>query len=98
MTSNFEDILYEVVDDTTALITSNGPDRYNAFRAKTVEELTHAFRAAWADTNVRAIIRTGAGNKSFCSGGDVKVRAELGNYGADRQRAVGSRVPAPTHP
>jgi dihydroxynaphthoic acid synthetase len=80
-TDSFEDILYEVVDGTTALITINRPERFNAFRAKTVEELTQAFRAAWADTAVRAIILTGAGDKAFCSGGDVKVRAELGNYG-----------------
>jgi naphthoate synthase len=77
----FEDLLYEIVDDTTALITINRPERYNAFRARTVEELTHAFRAAWADPRVRAIILTGAGEKAFCTGGDVKIRAELGNYG-----------------
>jgi naphthoate synthase len=77
----FEDILYEVVDDTTALITINRPDRYNAFRAQTVEELTRAFRAAWADAAVRAVILTGAGDKAFSSGGDVKIRTELGNYG-----------------
>lgn len=80
-TDHFEDITYEVVDGTTAVITINRPDRYNAFRAKTVEELTQAFRAAWADSAVRAVILTGSGDKAFCSGGDVKVRAELGNYG-----------------
>jgi dihydroxynaphthoic acid synthetase len=77
----FDDVLYEVVDETTALITINRPDRYNAFRAQTVEELTRAFRAAWADDRVRAIVFTGAGDKAFCSGGDVKIRSELGNYG-----------------
>lgn len=80
-TTGFEDITYEVVDATTAVITINRPDRYNSFRAKTVEELTLAFRAAWADRSVRAVILTGAGDKAFCTGGDVKVRAELGNYG-----------------
>ena len=30
---------------------------------------------------VRAIIFTGAGDKAFCSGGDVKQRAETGDYG-----------------
>jgi naphthoate synthase len=77
----FEDVLYQIVDDTTALITINRPERYNAFRARTVEELTQALRLAWADRKVRAIIITGAGDKAFCSGGDVKIRAELGNYG-----------------
>ena len=33
----------------TAVITINRPERYNAFRGRTVEELIKAFRAAWAD-------------------------------------------------
>ncbi len=77
----FGDIRYEVVDGSTAVVMIDRPDRYNAFRARTVEELTQAFRLAWADPRVRAVILTGSGDRAFCSGGDVKVRAELGNYG-----------------
>ncbi|MEU6646332.1 enoyl-CoA hydratase-related protein [Saccharomonospora sp. NPDC046836] len=84
MTATYEDVLYEIVDGTTALITINRPERRNAFRAQTVEELVDAFRRAWADVQVRAIILTGAGDKAFCSGGDVKIRAELGNYGPSK--------------
>ena len=78
--SNYEDILY-VVEDSAAIITINRPERYNAFRAKTVDELIKAFRSAWADREVRSIILTGAGEKAFCTGGDVKQRAETGDYG-----------------
>jgi naphthoate synthase len=77
---NYTDILYEV-DDTTAVITINRPERYNAFRGRTIDELVHAFRRAWADSSIRCIIWTGAGDKAFCSGGDVKQRAETGDYG-----------------
>ena len=80
-TMDYEDILYEIVDGTTAVITINRPDRYNAFRGRTVEELIHAFKVAWADSSVRAVILTGAGDRAFCTGGDVKQRAETGNYG-----------------
>ncbi|MBW0101083.1 enoyl-CoA hydratase-related protein [Pseudonocardia sp. KRD291] len=59
----------------------NRPQRYNAFRGKTVEEMIKAFRAAQADHQVQAIILTGAGDKAFCTGGDVKQRAETGDYG-----------------
>ena len=76
----YEDITYET-DGSTAVITIDRPKRYNAFRGKTVEELIKAFRAAWADDSVRAIILTGAGEKAFCTGGDVKQRAETGDYG-----------------
>ncbi len=77
---SFEDIIYEV-DGPTAIVTMNRPHRYNAFRGKTIEELIAAFRTAWADRSVRAIILTGAGDKAFCTGGDVKQRAETGDYG-----------------
>lgn len=76
----FEDIEY-AVDGPTATITINRPERYNAFRGRTVDELIKAFRLAWADRSVRAIILTGAGEKAFCTGGDVKQRAETGDYG-----------------
>lgn len=76
----YEDISY-VVEDRAAIITINRPERFNSFRNKTVEELTWAFRAAWADKGVSAVILTGAGEKAFCTGGDVKQRAETGDYG-----------------
>jgi naphthoate synthase len=76
----FEDIRYEV-DGTTAVVTIARPERYNAFRGRTVEELIAAFRRAWADHAVRCVILTGEGDKAFCSGGDVKQRAETGDYG-----------------
>jgi dihydroxynaphthoic acid synthetase len=76
----FEDIEYRV-EDSTAIIMINRPARYNAFLARTVEEMIKAFRLAWADRQVRAVILTGAGDKAFCTGGDVKQRAETGDYG-----------------
>jgi dihydroxynaphthoic acid synthetase len=80
MKDTYEDIRYEI-DGPVAVITINRPERYNAFRARTVEELVAAFRAAWAERPVRCIVLTGEGDKAFCSGGDVKQRAETGDYG-----------------
>jgi naphthoate synthase len=79
-TQSYEDIRYEI-DGPAAVITISRPERYNAFRAKTVDELINAFRAAWADKQVQAVILTGEGDKAFCTGGDVKQRAETGDYG-----------------
>ncbi len=77
---DYDDILYQV-QDTTAIVTINRPERYNAFRGRTVEELIHALRTAWADKQVRVVVLTGAGDKAFSTGGDVKQRAETGDYG-----------------
>ncbi len=78
--SEFTDISYEV-DDGLAWIVIERPERYNAFRARTVDELIRAFKAAWADSDVGVIALTGAGEKAFCTGGDQKQRAETGDYG-----------------
>ena len=77
---DFSDITYSV-DDGVAVITINRPDRYNALRGRTVDELIYAFRYAWVDVSVGAIVLTGAGEKAFCSGGDQKERAATGGYG-----------------
>ncbi|WP_442874747.1 enoyl-CoA hydratase-related protein [Amycolatopsis sp. NBC_00345] len=77
---NFTDIKYEV-ERGLAWITINRPERYNAFRAQTVDELILAFKRAWASDEVGALCLTGAGEKAFCSGGDQKQRMETGDYG-----------------
>jgi naphthoate synthase len=78
----FTDITYEVdEDDAVAVITIDRPDRLNAFRGRTVDELIAAFKHAWVDKRVASVILTGAGERAFCSGGDVKERAETGGYG-----------------
>jgi dihydroxynaphthoic acid synthetase len=78
--SKFTDVVYEVKQGV-AILTINRPDRYNALRGRTVDELLTAFKTAWVDSKVGAVILTGAGEKAFCTGGDQKERAEKGNYG-----------------
>jgi 2-ketocyclohexanecarboxyl-CoA hydrolase len=66
----YEDILYDERADGVAFITINRPDRYNAFRGKTVEELIDAFQRAGWNRDIGVIVLGGAGDKSFCTGGD----------------------------
>src|SRR5690606_21652726 len=74
------DTRYEV-DRGLAWITIDRPERLNAFRARTVDELIRCFKAAWADPQVGVIALTGAGDRAFCVGGDQKQREETGDYG-----------------
>lgn len=74
------DVLYDV-DRGLAWITINRPERFNAFRGRTVDELIFCLKRAWADRNVGVIALTGAGEKAFCAGGDQKQRMETGDYG-----------------
>lgn len=74
------DVTYEV-DGGLAWITIDRPERLNAFRARTVDELIRCFKRAWADSQVGVVCLTGAGDRAFCTGGDQKQRAETGDYG-----------------
>lgn len=66
---DYTDILY-AIRGGAAWITINRPDRYNAFRGRTVDELIHAFQTAGWDPEVGVIVLTGAGDRAFCTGGD----------------------------
>lgn len=74
------DVRYEV-EEGLAWITIDRPDRMNAFRARTVDELIRCFKRAWASEEVGVVCLTGAGDRAFCTGGDQKQRAETGDYG-----------------
>jgi naphthoate synthase len=88
---SYSDILYER-QDGIAWITINRPEVRNAFRTRTVAELTEAFLDARWDPAIGVAVLTGAGDKAFCSGGDQKERGQ-GGYsqdpaGADTQRPM----------
>src|SRR4051812_18309784 len=74
------DVLYDV-EGGLATITINRPERMNAFRARTIDEMNHCMKRAWADGEVGVVCITGAGDRAFCTGGDQKQRAETGDYG-----------------
>lgn len=74
---DYEDIVYRE-EKNIARITINRPEKYNAFRYKTTEELIQAFVTAGRNHHIGVIVLTGAGDKAFCSGGDQS--AHEGQY------------------
>src|SRR5688500_16045045 len=78
----FDDIRYETAEGV-AKLTINRPEVRNAFRPKTLFELSRAFELARDDSEIGAIILTGEGPDAFCSGGDQTVRGDDG-YVDDR--------------
>jgi (E)-benzylidenesuccinyl-CoA hydratase len=64
-------VLYEV-SDRIATITLSRPEAMNALDPETLAELNEAFQRANADSEVRVVILTGAGEKAFCTGSDLK--------------------------
>ncbi len=68
---NFKEILYEK-KDWVAKVTINRPEFYNAYNTQALKELVLAFQDASWDDSIGVVVLTGAGDKAFCTGGDVK--------------------------
>jgi 2-ketocyclohexanecarboxyl-CoA hydrolase len=74
--------------DGVARITIDRPKVLNAFRARTLEELIHAFSDAGWDRAIGVIVLGGAGERAFCTGGDQS--AHDGHY--DGRGTVGMPI------
>ncbi|MCR9213158.1 MAG: enoyl-CoA hydratase [Proteobacteria bacterium] len=86
--------LIEVIEDGIATVTMNRPEARNAFTAEMMAGLSESFTRLAADSSVRVVVLTGAGD-AFCAGGDVKSFAA--NAGAnvnldERMQDLRSRV------
>ncbi|MDL1913588.1 MAG: enoyl-CoA hydratase [Bergeyella sp.] len=68
---NPDNILYKEFDHV-ALIKVNRPDHLNALNKKTLRQLSQTLSQIESNKNIRAVIITGAGNKSFVAGADIK--------------------------
>lgn len=79
---NFEEILFEEYNHI-AKVTINRPRYRNAFTPKTVWEMSQAFNYCREALDIRVVILTGAGDKAFCSGGDMNVKGHGGYIGND---------------
>src|SRR5216683_7335247 len=83
----YTDIRYEKKDGMAWIIIDR-PEVRNAFRTRTVAELTDAFVDARWDRTVGVVVLTGAGDKAFCAGGDQKERGQGGYTPGERPMDV----------
>jgi 2-(1,2-epoxy-1,2-dihydrophenyl)acetyl-CoA isomerase len=66
----YQTLIYSVQNDIVR-ITINRPARLNAIDVPMAKELAIAAKQCSADPVVRCVVLTGAGDRAFCSGGDV---------------------------
>jgi naphthoate synthase len=88
----FGDIRYEKSAPPLAgiaKITIARPEVRNAFRPRTIIEISRALEDAREDLQVGAIILTGEGPDAFCSGGDQRVRGDTGYLDEDAAGRAG---------
>lgn len=71
-------VLFDARPDGIAIITLNRPEQFNALNREVREALTAAWHRFENDPALRIAILTGAGEKAFCAGGDLKEMVETG--------------------
>jgi len=87
----YTDIRYETSTSPQGIakITIARPDVRNAFRPRTVIEISRALERAREDTAIGVIVLTGEGTQAFCSGGDQRVRGDSGYLAEDAAGKAG---------
>ena len=75
MSNEAKTVLYEV-RDSVAWITLNRPEARNALNKAARDGVRAAFERFNADDNAAVAVLTGAGDKAFCAGGDLKEMAD----------------------
>ncbi len=73
----YETLLLEVDDAGICTLTVNRPDKLNALNRKVLEELDEAVEAIKENYKINALIITGAGEKAFVAGADIKELSTL---------------------
>lgn len=69
--------------DQVFWITINRPEQGNALNEAVTAGISAGIRAASADPEIRAIVLTGAGERVFCAGGDLKPTADGAPFESD---------------
>jgi enoyl-CoA hydratase len=78
--------------DGVAVLTVNRPDALNAFDVDTLTELRDGLRQLADDVDVRVVVLTGAGDRAFAAGADIKYMSGLDVERAKEWGALGHEV------
>ena len=95
---SYSHILFHVEESGIALLTVNRPEKLNALSGAVIGELADAFGQVASDGAIRAVIVTGAGEKAFVAGADIRELAELSPYDARAFALRGQATWPPTPP
>ncbi len=88
---SFENLIVER-DGAVAVITINRPRVHNALNSTTIDELLRAMSEVKSDDGIRAVVLTGAGEKSFVAGADITELAILTPTDGRRHALTGQQV------
>ncbi|MCY0976288.1 enoyl-CoA hydratase-related protein [Chryseobacterium wangxinyae] len=88
---SYDNIILEK-EDKIAVVTINRPESLNALNAKTIKEISSALDLIAADDEVRVLILTGSGEKSFVAGADIKEFSDFNQEKAEELAKNGQEI------
>ncbi len=65
----------------TMIVTINRPEQLNCVNDRVAEGITEALQDAETDSSIRSVVLTGAGDRAFCTGMDLKFAQANGSRG-----------------
>lgn len=72
-----DEVRFDVVDGSIAVITIDRPDQRNAINSGVIEGLRQAWQRLETDATLKVGILTGSGDKAFCAGMDLKMATAM---------------------
>lgn len=92
MNQDFDTLLIEVDDSGICTLTINRPDKLNALNAKVLDELSEAVDVIKENYKVKALVITGAGDKAFVAGADIKELSALDPVSGEKVSKKGQSI------
>ena len=92
MSQDYNTIMLNVDDHGIATVTINRPKKLNALNSEVLDEVEQAFKHIQANDDVTAVIVTGAGEKAFVAGADIKELRALDGSAAKKTSRKGQRI------
>lgn len=87
--TDFETLDVTATESGVVTVSMNRPDARNAMNTAMMRELRDCFAAYYVEpARARCIVLTGAGDKAFCAGADLKERNGMGDEDWRRQHAI----------
>lgn len=84
---NYENLVIEI-ENKIALVTLNRPQALNALNKELLDDLSAFFDYAKLNNEIRVVILTGAGEKSFVAGADIK---EFASFNAEEGKQLAAK-------
>ncbi len=92
MSESYETLLFEKDEQDIATVTINRPKKLNALNDELLNELVDVFKNIQIDEDIQAVIVTGAGEKAFVAGADIKELSDLDNRSGRMASQKGQQI------